>query len=184
LDAVGAHVLFADVTSDSATETKAFIAATAVTAAFVAKAITAEFAIIGVFPVHDIPAAVTCDTLPVGERHVGTVRVVGVQNIVDHAEEIIQPALFKCCPDSCCAISFTDSFITDMRVCYIFGCGRRMRIEGFAVIHSSAVQVSELVQFKHNPEWPEVHIVEGNSLCLNREGFVGLLRIYLFKFCF
>lgn len=107
--------------------------------ALVANRRIAMAAVVGILFIHHVATVVTGDTLPVAERDIRAVWVVGGQDPSHHHEEIAESAFFQGCPYGGCTVSLAERFIAHMRVCdRLILCGR-MGIDGHDAIGISAV---------------------------------------------
>jgi len=102
-------------------------------------------AVIGVFPAHNISAIVAGLTVPIVQRNIWTVRVVGIQDASDHCEKITNSAFFKSSSYCDTTIAFTEFITTNMRVSYLFICSCRIRIKSNYTVRAVLIQFAELV---------------------------------------
>ena len=64
----------------------------------------------------DAPTITATGTLPVVERDIRTARVIGLQNLANEHEEVVNAALLKCPANSQATFSFAEQVVLHMRV--------------------------------------------------------------------
>lgn len=83
----------------------------AVTAAFITETLITVLTVIAVIIADGITAVIAGAAVPVAESDIGAVRVVGIQDLIDHHKEIADPPIFQCLSDRKAAIALTEILI-------------------------------------------------------------------------
>ena len=127
---------------------------------------------------RDIPTIPATRTLPVIERDVGAACVVGLQDLANEHEEVVDPALLKCPADSQAALSFAKRLILHvwMRHAAVVCCGSRLQSSD-AVGMSSA----EFGKFERNLETSQLDAVQCGGQSHGRKRSLTLVVANLVK---
>jgi len=75
-------------------------------------------------------AVIAGRTVPLVERDIGIVGVVGRQDVPDQCEKVTQSPLLQGRPDGGMAVAFAEAAVTDVRMGNRIVAGRRVRIVG------------------------------------------------------
>jgi len=179
LDAVRTDRLFADFTSRGTPGADGFITASTTGGAFFAETVVTEVAVIAVFPVHYVSAFVAGLAIPLIQRHVRTIRAVGVEDAFHKHEEIAQSVLFQGSLYDSRPLAFAKYVVAYVRMGYLFIRRSRMRVKGYAVVRIAFVKLSQLLQLQLNPEGAKVNIVQRNRPCYDRDCSLRLVELHL-----
>jgi len=145
----------------------------------IANRIFTKAAAVRALAVHDVAALITGNAVPVRQRNIRAVGVVGGENAADQAEKIAQPAFLQRGSYGCCTVTFADDFITDMGMRYGVVCSGWMWIDGHHKVRHLVIQFLQSVQVQSNSKPPEVDIVKRNGLGDGTQGLFFAVEFHV-----
>lgn len=137
-----------------------------------ADGVAAVAAVAGILAIHHIAAIAAGRAVPIGQRDVGTVRVVRRQDTADHGEKVREAALFQCRPYGRTAIAFTEHLVTDVRMRDRRIIGRRVGIQGPDAVRSPLVHLAQVVQAQSHLKPAEIDFFERDRFSDDAQGAV------------
>jgi len=126
----------------------------------VAHGVVAVMAIADLFAIHHIAAVAAGGAVPAAQGDIRAIRVVGLENTPDHAEEIAQSSFFQCGPNGSRPFTFAEHFVADMGVRDRVICGGRMGLDGNDVVRDLVVHLLQLAWIQGDPKWPQIDLFQ------------------------
>ena len=100
----------------------------------------AVMTIVAVVFIHGTAAIRARDALPVVQFHIGAAPAVGMEQLGNQNEEVMQAALSQGCPDGRAAFSFAKLFILDVGMGDVVASGRRVWVQRHDAIGGCGAQ--------------------------------------------
>ena len=134
---------------------------------------------VGVIATDDVAAIVAGDAVPFIQRHVWRVRVVVVQNGLDQIEKVADSTRCQCSVYCRARIAGAEALIADVRMCYAFVTGRRMRVQGKDAICGASPCSIQAWNMQLNLELAEINTVQFNRFGSSRQQLTILVVLQI-----
>jgi len=134
------------------TQANGFFTLSAIRRALVAKVVLAERTEVGIFRGYRVSTVIARCSVPVLERNVRAIRVVGIEDAPYHREEIAQPALFQGRRYRYSAITLAEPLAAYMWMSHIVVSACRVWIQGNYTVGTISVELSEPAKIQSNLE--------------------------------
>jgi len=165
------------VTKGSAAQTDRVITDVAATRTLVTEIEIALVASVAVLRCDRSTAIVAGHTVPLVQRDIGAVRVVGVENVRYQCEEVTQSTLLQGLSYGDCAVAFAQYIVRYVRVSDGLVSARRVGLLGQTSVRCESVQGFELFQCQFNTKPAKIDAAHLYTVC--HDGKSQFVRIEL-----